>query len=297
MSNRDLAAPLLDDGDAADFPSVWSAGGSPLDGGSTAPASPASSEASDERGPLGAADEADAAAGGLRPSQTQPQSKLTGFVLAVILFFNAAGEWRSHHICTSYAHNLHIIRTIAMHPLTHLTSHTPNFDPLQHLQPQFIPGGPFGVEPSLKAAGNLYAIIGFAIMPVLWSLPEAWVTYELSSLYPCASGGVRWTEEAFGESWGMLVGYLGWISGVATNASYPVLFLSYIHSQFFPQMDYSEHNAFVRYGILLGITLVLAFVNYRGLEVVGKGSVLIFFVSMAPFVLMFFIGLPKGKWS
>lgn len=93
----------------------------------------------------------------------------------------------------------------------------------------------------------------------------------------------------------MLVGYLGWISGVATNASYPVLFLSYIHSQYFPHMEATDHNVFLRYGILLGITLVLAFVNYRGLEVVGKASVLIFVVSMVPFLLMVLIGIPKGE--
>mmetsp|Transcript_23300 Transcript_23300/g.41763 ORF Transcript_23300/g.41763 Transcript_23300/m.41763 type:complete len:176 (+) Transcript_23300:47-574(+) len=58
-------------------------------------------------------------------------------------------------------------------------------------------GGPFGVEPSLKAAGNFYAIIGFAAMPFLWALPEAVMTYELSSLYPCASGGVRWVRTTF----------------------------------------------------------------------------------------------------
>src|SRR6056300_315633 len=70
-------------------------------------------------------------------------------------------------------------------------------------------GGPFGIEPALKAGGYLYAIIGVSVMPFIWSLPEALITYELSSLYPCASGGVRWTEEAFGEGWGLLVGYLG----------------------------------------------------------------------------------------
>lgn len=55
-------------------------------------------------------------------------------------------------------------------------------------------GGPFGIEPSLKAAGNLYAIIGFAAMPMLWSLPEAIMTYELSTMFPCASGGVRFVR-------------------------------------------------------------------------------------------------------
>ncbi|KAL7534500.1 hypothetical protein ACHAXR_005916 [Thalassiosira sp. AJA248-18] len=157
-------------------------------------------------------------------------------------------------------------------------------------------GGPFGVEPSLKAAGNLYAIIGFAAMPLVWALPEAVMTYELSSLYPCASGGVRWTEEAFGEAWGLLVGYLGWVSGVTYSASLPVLFLSYVHNQFLPEISDTESNAFLHYGILAGITLLLAFVNYRGLDIVGKASVLIFFVSMVPFVLMVIIGIPKGKF-
>lgn len=158
-------------------------------------------------------------------------------------------------------------------------------------------GGPFGTEPSLKAAGNLYAIIGFAVMPFLWALPEAVMTYELSAMYPCASGGVRWTEEAFGNTWGLLVGYLGWISGVTNNASYPVLFLSYVHDQFFPQL--TDSDWYLHYGILVAVTLLLAFVNYRGLGVVGKTAIVIFFVSMAPFVVMVIMGIPKidpSKW-
>ena len=193
----------------------------------------------------GPKDEADAAAGPTSSSPHQPD-RLSGFALAVILFFQAAG-------------------------------------------------GPFGVEPSLRAAGNLYAIIGFAVMPFIWSLPEAVMTYELSSLYPCASGGVRWAEEAFGDWWGLLVGYLGWISGVTCNASYPVLFLSYVHQQFFPQATATEDNLLLHYVILLSITLVLAFVNYRGLDVVGKATIVIFFVAMLPFLLMVIIGIPKGK--
>ena len=57
-----------------------------------------------------------------------------------------------------------------------------------------VSGGPFGLEPAVKAAGNLFAIVGVAAMPLLFSLPEAVMTYELSSRYPCASGGVRWVR-------------------------------------------------------------------------------------------------------
>jgi len=241
--NKPLIQPALyeEDGDVDNHATMWSSARSILDE-STQPTAVANPSG------VGPRDEADVATGVKRSSRID--SSLTGFVLAVILFFNAAG-------------------------------------------------GPFGVEPSLKAAGNLYTIIGFAAMPFLWALPEAVMTYELSSLYPCASAGVRWTEEAFGESWGLLVGYLGWISGVTNNASYPVLFLSYVHTQFFPHISDTDSNAFLHYGILVGITVVLVCVNYRGLHVVGKASVLIFFVSMAPFVLMVIIGTPKvdpSKW-
>eukprot|EP00569_Conticribra_weissflogii_P016220 CAMPEP_0171405060 /NCGR_PEP_ID=MMETSP0880-20121228/15073_1 /TAXON_ID=67004 /ORGANISM="Thalassiosira weissflogii, Strain CCMP1336" /LENGTH=393 /DNA_ID=CAMNT_0011920421 /DNA_START=6 /DNA_END=1184 /DNA_ORIENTATION=- len=155
-------------------------------------------------------------------------------------------------------------------------------------------GGPFGFEPSIKAAGNLYAIIGFAVMPILWALPEALMTYELSSMYPCASGGVRWLEEAFGTRSGMMVGYLGWIGGVTNNATYPVLFLNYILHQFYPDLVAEDQlNNLVRWGILSTMTFLLCYVNYRGLEFVGKTTTLIYIIAIAPVLLMVFIGIPQ----
>lgn len=153
-------------------------------------------------------------------------------------------------------------------------------------------GGPIGVEPSIKAAGNLYAIIGFAVMPILWALPEVLMTTELGLRYPCASGGVRWCEEAFGPKAGLLVGYLGWVSGVANNATLPVLFLQYVLNQFYPHL-YDEINALLRYGILFGITLLLTIVNYRGLEIVGKVLIVLLVISMAPFLIMVIMGIPQ----
>mmetsp|Transcript_9013 Transcript_9013/g.15347 ORF Transcript_9013/g.15347 Transcript_9013/m.15347 type:complete len:538 (-) Transcript_9013:47-1660(-) len=153
-------------------------------------------------------------------------------------------------------------------------------------------GGPIGVEPSIRAAGNLYAIIGFAVMPFLWALPEVLITTELGLRYPCASGGVRWCEEAFGPKAGLLVGYLGWISGVANNATLPVLFLQYVLNQFYPHL-YDDINALLRYGILVGITLLLTIVNYRGVEIVGKVLLFVLVISMAPFLIMVIMGIPQ----
>jgi hypothetical protein len=52
-----------------------------------------------------------------------------------------------------------------------------------------VSGGPFGIETAVRAGGNFYAILGFLIMPFVWSLQEALMTAELGSTFVEASGG------------------------------------------------------------------------------------------------------------
>lgn len=75
----------------------------------------------------------------------------------------------------------------------------------------------YRIEPSIRAAGNFYAILGFIVFPFVWALPEALVTAELGAAFQDPSAGVAWVEEAFGERLGGLCGYLGWISGATDN--------------------------------------------------------------------------------
>eukprot|EP00978_Attheya_sp_CCMP212_P044887 scaffold326024_cov61-Attheya_sp.AAC.1 len=35
-----------------------------------------------------------------------------------------------------------------------------------------VSGGPFGVEPTIHAAGAFYTLLGFIIMPFVWCIPE-----------------------------------------------------------------------------------------------------------------------------
>lgn len=52
-----------------------------------------------------------------------------------------------------------------------------------------VSGGPFGCEPAVKAGGPFFALLGFILFPLVWSVPEALVTAELGSAYPEPSGG------------------------------------------------------------------------------------------------------------
>ncbi|KAI4318562.1 hypothetical protein MLD38_032249 [Melastoma candidum] len=47
-----------------------------------------------------------------------------------------------------------------------------------------VSGGPFGVEDSVKAARPLIALLGFLLFPFVWSIPEALITAEMSTMFP-----------------------------------------------------------------------------------------------------------------
>jgi amino acid transporter len=160
--------------------------------------------------------------------------------------------------------------------------------PLATLVFYSVSGGPFGSEASVKAAGNFYALLGFLVMPLVWSLPEAMVTAELGAAYPEASGGVAWVEEAFGKTAGWMEGYLKWVSGVTDNAIYPVLLLEYI----LQVVDVREKISQVfRFLLLAFTTLGLAYINWLGLDFVGNMSVSICLLSLSPFIILTILGI------
>ncbi|KAK4401772.1 putative polyamine transporter [Sesamum angolense] len=142
---------------------------------------------------------------------------------------------------------------------------------------------------SVRAGGGpLLSLLGFLIFPFFWSIPEALVTAELATFFPANGGYVLWISSAFGPFWGFQEGFWRWFSGVMDNALYPVLFLDYLkHS--FPILD----NTIARIPALLGITLSLTYLNYRGLHIVGFSAILLACFSLLPFAVMAVISIPR----
>lgn len=158
-----------------------------------------------------------------------------------------------------------------------------------------VSGGPFGVEDSVRAGGGpLLSLLGFLIFPLIWSIPEALVTAELATSFPQNGGYVQWISAAFGPFWGFQEGFWKWFSGVIDNALYPVLFLDYLkHS--FPIFT----RLIARIPTLLGITISLTYLNYRGLHIVGFSAVTLAVVSLCPFLVMGILSIPRirpKKW-
>lgn len=155
-----------------------------------------------------------------------------------------------------------------------------------------VSGGPFGIEDSVSTGGPLLALLGFMILPIVWSVPEALVTAELGTTFPENSGYVAWVTAAFGPFWGCLEGFLSWVCGVTDNAVYPVLFLSYLQSMV-PVLA----SGWPRGVFLTVFSLGLSYFNYRGLHVVGQAAVGMTAFILAPFVIMCVIALPQVEPS
>lgn len=157
-----------------------------------------------------------------------------------------------------------------------------------------VSGGPFGVEDSVKAGGPLLALLGFLLFPFIWSIPEALITAEMSTMFPENGGYVIWVTSALGPFWGFLQGWMKWLSGVIDNALFPILFLDYLKSAI-PTLG----GGIPRIIAVLALTAVLTYMNYRGLTIVGRVAILLGVFSLLPFLFMGIVAFPDlepSRW-
>lgn len=100
----------------------------------------------------------------------------------------------------------------------------------------------------------------------------------------------------------MLEGALSWISGVADNSLYPVLFLQYVVSYLSgdvedgdsssSQIDLLQYNVLTRWLMLTAMIVLLSLLNYRGISIVSSTAMLICSLSMMPFFVLALWCLP-----
>ena len=175
----------------------------------------------------------------------------------------------------------------------HSNARTLTLVPLVALIFYDVSGGPFGVEDAVSSAGAFFTILGFIILPVIWSIPEALITAELSTAFPENAGFVAWVTAAFGPRWGFMEGFFKWLSGVTDNALYPVIFFTYLE-QVAPWL-FGGSGWLVRSGMIFATNVSLTYLNYRGLHVVGQAAVGMTVVTLAPFLVMVVVALARGK--
>jgi amino acid transporter len=143
-----------------------------------------------------------------------------------------------------------------------------------------VSGGPYGLEPLLSYAGEHGAIILLLITPLLWDIPIILTVLELNSMMPVTGGYYQWVKRALGLRWAFYEGWWTWLYTFTDLAIYPVLFMTYA-AYFIPTIGP------YKIPICLLIIWSCVWLNIRGIVPVGKTSILLSALVLAPFFILF----------
>jgi amino acid transporter len=155
-----------------------------------------------------------------------------------------------------------------------------------------VAGGPYGIEDILGDAGYVRALLLLLVVPILWSLPTALMVGELASALPEEGGYYCWVRRALGGFWGFQEAWLSLAASVFDMAIYPVIFVLYL-SRVAPSLTLGYRGTLWELAVVLGCVAW----NLRGAKAVGEGSVGMFAVLLAPFVVMVAAGFWKGLFT
>ncbi|HWG37470.1 MAG TPA: APC family permease [Terriglobales bacterium] len=86
-----------------------------------------------------------------------------------------------------------------------------------------VSGGPYGLEPLVGSLGGGRSLALLLAVPVLWSLPVALMSAELSAAMPLLGGYYQWVRRGLGEFWGFQEGWWSWLFTWVDMPLYPVL--------------------------------------------------------------------------
>mmetsp|Transcript_12487 Transcript_12487/g.20532 ORF Transcript_12487/g.20532 Transcript_12487/m.20532 type:complete len:506 (-) Transcript_12487:11-1528(-) len=89
-----------------------------------------------------------------------------------------------------------------------------------------VSGGPIGSEQVISYGGPIIGLASLVLITMIYSVPQALMTAELSTALPHNGGYSIWVLEAFGDFWGFQETYYSIVSGVVDNALYPLLLYS-----------------------------------------------------------------------
>ena len=180
-----------------------------------------------------------------------------------------------------------------------------------------VSGGPYGIEPLVRTGGAFWSLLALVLVPFVWGAPMALMTAELSSAIPEAGGYVVWVHRALGDFWAFQSSMWTLGTNCLDNSLYPIMFAEYImefissaHVALGQQGAGSEAGSswpaagragagaavaggwLLRWALAASLILGCTLVNYRGVQYVGKSSVVTTLVVLAPIGVLLACGAP-----
>ena len=155
----------------------------------------------------------------------------------------------------------------------------------------YTSGGLFGLEYMISSCGPGLAFVMIAALPIVWALPMALVSAELSAMYPEDGGVYVWTTKAMGPFVGFLTGWWYALCVLVDTSIYLVMILAYLSSF----MGGTE--PWVRYMVVVFIVIIIAAINLRGTGAVGVSTIIFSIIVLSPFVVATIMGLGQLQFN
>ena len=153
----------------------------------------------------------------------------------------------------------------------------------------YTTAGPFGLEDQVTTSGPGLTLIYHLILPFFWCIPVSLVAAELTTAVPVEGGFYRWVRAGFGDFWGFLAGWWNWSASFVLGGVYAVLFSDYL-SFYFPQVTGWKH-----YLVSLGLIALIAYINVRGIQMVGVVATVLEVFILLPVVVLCAVAIPKWQ--
>jgi amino acid transporter len=144
----------------------------------------------------------------------------------------------------------------------------------------YTTGGPFGMEEMVTTSGPGLTLLYLLIIPFFWCIPVSLVAAELTTAIPVEGGFYRWVRASYGDFWGFLAGWWNWSASWLLGGSYAVLFSDYL-ANYFPFLAGWKH-----YAVSVALISLLAFVNIRGIHMVGAVATVLEISVLVPVLLL-----------
>lgn len=181
-----------------------------------------------------------------------------------------------------------------------------------------VAGGPIGIEYCVMYGGPLLSLVGFVVMPLMWSIPQAIMTAELSTALPDNGGYVLWAQYTFGDFCGFIAGVNGILSSLVDSTLYPTLLATYVLAIAYAEEHGGDSNStnfttvspvnlttmpsdsgggttldWVNKGIALTCVAVGFLINITGVEMVSVVSMTCVAIIMLPFIVYLCVMAPE----
>src|SRR5208282_3452512 len=155
----------------------------------------------------------------------------------------------------------------------------------------YCAGGPFALESMISTSGPGLGLTFLLVVPLLFAVPIALATAEMTTLMPVEGGFYRWSRAALGDFWGFQSGGCNWTGTFLMAASYGVAMADYLES-WFPMRSSAEHWA-----VAFAFLVVVAYRNVCGIHVVGKLTLILLLTMAVPLVVFVVLGFHQAHFN